>query len=139
MDRLSSAERKKKMNLKSIGYYKEMLQGKETDPSIHDVVKKGDASLVNKICKYLSNGTAVIVCPGVTTDVIANATGAVGTGSSYTDGIWLWPDDLAYYVKKYNIALPDDFLDTMKANGWNNPGTKLDLSEEEIVIDGIEV
>ena len=37
------------MNLKSIGFYKEMSQVKETDPSIHDVVKKGDPALVDKL------------------------------------------------------------------------------------------
>ncbi len=127
------------MNLKSIGFYKEMSQGKETDPSIFDVVKKGDPALVDKICNYLSNGTTVIVCPGITTDVIDETAGVAGTGSSCTDGIWLWPDDLAYYIRKYNIALPDDFMNTMKANNWDNPGGDIDLSNEDLTIDGIEL
>ena len=127
------------MNLKSIGFYREMSQGKETDPSIHDVVKKGDSTLVEKICSYLSNGTTVIVSPGTTMDVIDETAGVAGTGSSCTDGIWLWPDDLSYYVKKYNIALPDDFINTMKVNKWNNPGGDIDLSNEDLTIDGIEL
>ena len=116
-----------------------MSQGKETDPSIHDVVKKGDSTLVEKICSYLSNGTTVIVSPGTTMDVIDETAGVAGTGSSCTDGIWLWPDDLSYYVKKYNIALPDDFINTMKVNKWNNPGGDIDLSNEDLTIDGIEL
>lgn len=125
------------MNLKSIGFYREMSQGKETDPSIHDVVKKGNRSLINNICKYLSNGAPVIISPGITTDILDEAAGIAGTGSSYTDGIWLWPDDLAYYVRNYNIALPSEFLNTMEANNWNNPVESLNLNTEELYIDGI--
>ncbi len=127
------------MNLNSIGFYREMSQGKETYPSIYDVVNKGNAALVENICSYLSNGTAVIVSPGVTMDAIDETAGVAGTGSSYTDGIWLWPDDLIYYVRKYNIALPDDFINTMKVNNWHNPGKDIDLSNEDLIIDGIEL
>ncbi len=127
------------MNLKSIGFYREMSQGRETDPSIFDVLKKGDPALVEKICKYLSNGLTIIVSPGITSDIIDEAAGIAGTGSSCTDGIWLWPDDLVYYVRKYNIALPNDFIDTMKNNNWNNPGGDLDLNNEDFTIDGSEL
>lgn len=127
------------MELRSIGFFREMSQGKETDPSIHDVIRKGDSSLVEKICDYLSNGTTAIICPGITRDIIDEASGVAGTGSSCTDGIWLWPDDLVYYVRKYNIALPDDFLNTMKASDWRNPGKDLDLSNEALIVDGTEL
>lgn len=127
------------MKLRSIGFFREMSQGKETDPSIYDFVKKGDPSLAEKICNYLSNGTTVIVSPGITGDIIDEVAGVAGTGSSCTDGVWLWPDDLVYYVRKYNVALPDDFLNTMKANNWNNPGKGLDLSNEDLFVDGKEL
>ncbi|MBQ8708583.1 MAG: hypothetical protein IJ523_10895 [Succinivibrionaceae bacterium] len=127
------------MNLKSVGFYREMLQGKETDPSIHDVVRKGDPALIENICNYLRKGTLVILSPGVTMDIFDEKTSISGTGSAYTDGIWLWPDDLAYYVHKYNIALPDDFIKTMKNNNWKNPSYDIDLSIEEITVDDIEL
>ena len=39
----------------------EKLESNEkSTPSIHDVVKKGDPSLVEKICNYLSNGTTLV-------------------------------------------------------------------------------
>ena len=127
------------MKLRAIGFFREMSQGKETDPSIYDFVKKGDPSLVEKICNYLSNGTTLIVSPGITLDILDEAAGVAGTGSSCTDGIWLWPDDLAYYVRKYNIALPDDFINTMKFNNWSNPGIDIDLSNVDFTIDGMEI
>lgn len=30
----------------------------------------------------------------------------VSAGSLLTDGVWLWRDDLAYYVDKYHLVLP---------------------------------
>ena len=27
-----------------------------------------------------------------------------------TDGVYAWGTDLAYYIKKYNLRLPDDFV-----------------------------
>ncbi len=127
------------MNLKTVGYYKEMTQGKSTDPSIHQFVNKGDKHVIEKICAYLNDGTTVIVCPGVTRDIIDETAGSAGTGSACTDGVWLWPDDLCYYVRKYNISIPEDFLETMKRNNWDNPSKSLDLTDEPIIVDGIEL
>ena len=127
------------MNLTTVGYFKEMSQGKSTDPSIHKMVNRGDAKLIEKICAYLDKGAKIIVCPGVTRDLIDEAAGVAGTGSACTDGVWLWPDDLSYYVRKYNIFIPDAFLETMKGNNWKNPGGRLDLAKESISVDGIEL
>jgi hypothetical protein len=35
--------------------------------------------------------------------------------------VWLWRDDLAHYVIRHNVALPDDFIARMRANGWSIP------------------
>ena len=87
----------------------------------------------------MDEGCTVIVSPGVTKDVIDETAGSAGTGSACTDGKWLWPDDLSYYVRKYNISIPADFLETMEENNWENPGGKMDLSDESIIVDGIEL
>ncbi|MFE4702008.1 hypothetical protein ACFRIC_33565 [Streptomyces sp. NPDC056738] len=33
-----------------------------------------------------------------------------GIGSLYTDGSWVWRQDLAYYLGTYHVSLPPDFL-----------------------------
>jgi hypothetical protein len=45
-----------------------------------------------------------------------------------TDGVWVWPEGLAHYVKRHAIALPDEFLSHLKANSFRVP----ELSEKEI-------
>ena len=31
-----------------------------------------------------------------------------------TDGEWCWSKDLIYYIKKYHIKLPDEFIKSIK-------------------------
>jgi hypothetical protein len=31
-----------------------------------------------------------------------------------SDGFWVWSDVLPYYCKKYNIAIPSEFLEHMR-------------------------
>ena len=46
----------------------------------------------------------------------------------YTDGIWLWPQYIIEYIKKYpNIKLDEDFVKHV----LRNKEKKIDLSEEE--------
>ena len=35
-----------------------------------------------------------------------------------TDGIWVWPYDLAYYVEAYHILLPEEFVAHVRSVGW---------------------
>lgn len=127
------------MELKTVGYYKEMSQGRETDGSIYDYIDKVNPDDKAKICQYLESGVEFIVSPGVTYDVINPERGTSGIASSYSDGTWLWPGDLAYYVKKYNIKLPDEFIATMRESNWIVPVTLDDMNYDEIIIDGIKM
>ena len=127
------------MKLKTVGFYKEMLEGKETDESILDSIRKGNPSDTEKICSYLDNGIELVVIPTVCTDVIEPERGTSGVASQYTDGTWLWPGDLSYYVKNYNLKLPDDFITSMHKNKWQIPITIDDLDCDYIEIDGIKM
>ena len=127
------------MELKTIGYYKEMPHGRDTDNSIMDFINKESQDKVDKIYQYLKSGVEFIVSPEITQDIITPERGTSGVASSYTDGIWLWPGDLAYYVKNYNLKLPEEFISTMEQNNWHVSKTISDMNYEEIVIDGIKM
>ena len=38
-----------------------------------------------------------------------------------TDNVWVWPEGLAHYVQRHWVCLPDEFIATMQANGWQVP------------------
>lgn len=34
----------------------------------------------------------------------------IGSATYYSDGEWIWPGYFQFYLKKYNIPIPEDFL-----------------------------
>lgn len=124
------------MFITSVGYFKEMLDGSPSDPSIKDYINKGTSSLIDKICAYLDNGIPLIVSPGTALDVIDETKGVAGSPSILTDGKWAWSGVLSYYVKNYNLQLDDEFIETMIENGWKIPVCEKELDDSNIFLDG---
>ena len=125
------------MNLTSVGYFKEMLDGSPNNPSIKDYVNKGTHSLIDKICAYLDNGIPLIVSPGTALDIIDESKGIAGSPSVLTDGKWAWSGVLSYYVKNYNLQLDDEFIETMAENGWVIPISEKEFDYSNILLDGM--
>ena len=107
------------MKLKRQGFYREMPHGDKDDPSILQFIREEGESDEDKIYQYLSAGIIVVTCGGVVKDIINSNNGTAGCPDMLTDGIWLWPGDLAYYVKKYHLKLDEDFIKSMSNNGWH--------------------
>lgn len=122
------------MKVKTVGYFKEMPHGGNSKDSIYDYIKKEDSTSIDKICKYLESGIEFIVSPGMVEDVINPNKGYAGTTSTYTDGVWFWSGDLAYYVRNYRLKLPEEFVMNMEKNGW-----KVDISFDDLDCNVIEV
>ena len=115
------------------GYYKEMPHGESTDPSIMDFIgKKIDNK--NEICEYLKKGMVLAACGQVVDDVINPERGIAGAPDDMTDGRWMWPADLVYYVENYDLQLPKEFIDYMKNNDWKIPtNINIDLDNLEVM------
>jgi hypothetical protein len=45
----------------------------------------------------------------------------VSTSHWDTDGEWIWPTDLIYYVEEYHAELPAEFVARMASFGWSCP------------------
>ena len=102
------------MILKRHGYYKEMPYAEPSDPSIFDSIGKKNPEK-DKICRYLNNGFILAACGGVTNDIINPKNGVIGTPDEMTDGQWIWPRDVAYYVQNYDLQLNPVFIDHMRS------------------------
>ena len=112
------------MKLKSVGFYKELSRSDKYKESIFDSINSVNSFEKEKVCKYLEDGLVLVVVPETSEDVINPEKGVTGTSSEKTDGTWLWPEYLSYYVRNYNLKLPDDFLETMQKNNCNIPITE---------------
>lgn len=108
------------MILKRQGYYKEMTNAEEKDPSMLLHIGK---KIENKkeICQYLNNGFVLAACGEVTKDVLHPEKGIAGTPDDMTDGKNIWPGDLAYYVMNYDLQLDKEFIDYMIEQNWKVP------------------
>ena len=125
------------MNIIRQGYYQEMPHGEPTDPSIKESVgKEHSQAMIEKICAYLDSGIPVVVCAGVVTDILHPERGPAGSPTSMTDGRWMWPGDLSYYVRNYKLKISDEFIETMEQNNWRVPITADEIDYETLTIDG---
>ena len=120
------------MILTRCGYYNEMPHGEQTDPSIKKNIG-GKVDNKKEVCKYLRNGMVLAACGEVVKDVLHPEKGIIGTPDDMTDGTWLWPADLAYYVEEYDLQLDERFLIHMSNNNWTVPNSI------EIDFDNLEV
>lgn len=84
-----------------------MPHGDESDPSIYEFIDKNEKPESDNICNYLKAGSVLVAYGGVTQDIINPQNGSAGCPDILTDGIWLWPGDLVYYVKQYYLKLDD--------------------------------
>ncbi|MCT9006522.1 hypothetical protein [Streptomyces rhizosphaerihabitans] len=75
--------------------------------SVHPTGEPDEA----KIIAYLRSGTGIWSEMSAGPDVLdPNAPDLSGIGSLYTDGTWLWRQDLPYYLGEYHVSLPSDFV-----------------------------
>jgi hypothetical protein len=72
---------------------------------------------------------AVASAPAVT-DVLTKDSRPIAPLATLTDGVWVWPADLAYYIETYHVRLPDEFAEHAASNSWIPPKlTHADLVE----------
>jgi hypothetical protein len=63
------------------------------------------------------------------TAVIDGQVHACGVGM--TDGEWFWYIGLIYYVEKYNVRLPDEYIEHAKRHGWRVNRDAIPLADYE--------
>lgn len=115
------------------GYYREMPHADANDPSMREHIGK-KISNKEEICKYLQSGMVLAACGEVVKDVLNPEKGIVGTPDDMTDGKWIWPGDLAYYVDNYDLKLDDEFINYMIEQKWSIPeNIKVDYDNLEVI------
>jgi hypothetical protein len=106
-----------------VGLFRERFGGDASLPSIHDAVRSSPHPDVERIVAYLEQGIRdeVLFCGCYITDILAPAKSFCVAPGPVTDGVWIWPPDLAYYVRHYHVSLPGEFVAHMRRNGWTLP------------------
>ncbi|BDI29296.1 hypothetical protein CCAX7_13470 [Capsulimonas corticalis] len=108
------------MKLKSV-MFSEFEDNDSSNSSIAKFISTEEMLNEIDIVNYLENGIPLIVCPGPASDLIEPKNGIIGTRHILTDGVWMWRSDLQYYVRKYHLVLPAEFIQHMYEQEWIPP------------------
>jgi hypothetical protein len=92
-------------------------------PSLRDAVSTHPQKNEDAIIQYLKGAPNYCAMGKVVRDVIDPENKALLYPGTNTDGLYLWPLELAYYVQKYHISLPHRFLERMAGRNWRPPLT----------------
>ncbi|MFF8593726.1 hypothetical protein ACF061_20215 [Streptomyces sp. NPDC015220] len=110
--------------IKRAGFYRE-IGGRATTaddaPSLRDAVQDSGPWDEDRVLAYLESGLEIYSTMGAERDVLTGEEWIAGSGSLMTDGTWLWPVDLTHYVRRHHAALPQEFLDHIRANDYTVP------------------
>ncbi len=68
--------------------------------------------------RYLEKGEVIVAASQWVDDLLDVSAKRICQYSIRTDGAWVWPSSLVYYVRRYHVKLPAEFLDHMAANDW---------------------
>ena len=106
------------MSLKRAGFFRELRHGQSTGPSIAEAKGGLSGASPTQVCGYLEAAAVLAATASLADDWFDDSKKGVAELGLRTDGVWVWPNDLAYYVKNYQVSLPMDFLEHMAAHNW---------------------
>ncbi|EET8529786.1 hypothetical protein ACW2B0_005158 [Escherichia coli] len=106
----------------------------DSDSDISIIESKGmmDKKHIDDVLRYLRGGRIFSISPGLAFDIFSNAKIPIGTLEIYTDGEWCWYSDLIYYIEKYHISLPLEFMNKMESKKWICDCNNIDISNTEL-------
>ncbi len=110
------------MAFRYVGYFRELFDDEPTLPSIRSALRDIAHPHEEQIVEYLRIGVALAGIGRYVEDVLnPNARIPSLTPSPRTDGVWVWREDLSYYVATYHVELPAEFMLHMQQNSWVIP------------------
>ena len=115
--------------MKLVGFFSELPHGSSDGPSLAAAVGQLDDDTARHVAGYLNAGTVIVPTLGTRCfDLLSEEKPDIGPLAIHSDGEWAWPSDLGFYVAKYRVGLPAEFIDHARQRGWRPP----ELSAEEI-------
>jgi hypothetical protein len=108
------------MNL--AGFYEELGAGSDFSQGSIREVRLNDAQPdEDLLAAYLDQGHLLVDFTETTRDVIGGKERIIGGSSLRSDNTWIWRIDLSFYVRKYHLKLPDEFVEHARSQGFTVP------------------
>lgn len=121
----------RKRRVAPVGFFRELKHGRADGPSLREAMRDSGKPGESRIAAYLRAAPILLQALGPVTDVFEPNGDYLCAPNIHTDGTYAWPEDLAYYVERYHVALPPDFLAHLAALKWQAP-RDVDISTIEL-------
>ncbi|MBU5617991.1 DUF677 domain-containing protein [Psychrobacter sp. TAE2020] len=118
-----------------VGFFKELGRDFNDFPdSIYDFKNKLDPDIKPIVLNYLTQSTGIFDWLETVRDCLNREKIIPGGGSCiWSDGEWIFREDLAYYIKEYDVGLPSKFIEKIiNSNGippLSDETVRMDLDE----------
>lgn len=80
-----------------------------------------DPELKQKVLRFLSGGGFVLRSPGLREDRLDSSRTNVVPLGYLSDGEWIWPLEMSYYLEEHDILPEQEFRDHMSACSYEAP------------------
>lgn len=109
--------------MKELGNYKELASSNLDGESLVEAARAGSVPLDDEasIIQYLLTAKVMATTGQLLGDVLDSSAGDVSVENIRTDGTWVWPEVLAYYVERYHVSLPPDFVQHVRQVNYTPP------------------
>lgn len=107
--------------MRYVGFYSELFYGDAVDGALRDVERALPDPDQEAVLKYLHMAAWIVHSHFLGEVPVAKDQAGPFASAVVTDGLWVWPGNLADNVKRYHVKLPDGFMEAMRANNWTVP------------------
>jgi hypothetical protein len=80
-----------------------------------------DPSTLDMLLTRLNAGTLILATPALMDDIVDPARGARVPLGFQTDGVWIWTQTIAYYLREYGLAPAGRFLEYLMLTAGDPP------------------
>lgn len=112
------ARRRKIVMAKEFGFYGKMAKA-EVIAELESLRNSTPQEFEDRILNYLQRGKQIVAVAGLASDALSGD--IIGPPNIFSDGEWTWTSEAIYYVKRYHVRVPEEFVRQMQSNNWEPP------------------
>lgn len=120
------------MKLKRFGFFADMPKD-EAARLLENLQSEQPRPNEQAVLTYLRGGRQLLAIPGLSRNLLNPEKEIIGPPHVFSDGEWVWTADAIFYVEKYHIGVPADFLYRMEHQRWQCPPVD---NPQELVLAG---
>lgn len=108
-----------------------LWEADSSDGPIHltqSCIKTNSTKQKREVMKYLVSGAIVLATDACLVDNLDPKKPKVVPVGYLTDGKYIWPNEMIYYLDRYDILPPKWFLDHISENGFRVPDSAKDTT-----------